>query len=441
MQSVSKRDKKRAQDRNAQRAARQRTRNRLEQLEETIARMQRDGDRHLEAEVERMRKERDHLGKLADQMVAIAGAVKTTVSHNETGLMDHLFDNYEALRSDSATATASELDDTHVILNGILNGWDMPVASHEEPMRRLMAQLHRHFMTQRPMARPVDQLAVLWLVQLSVLFLLGDSHSSQIPGWLLPVPTQTCIPHLVSVDMLPWPKLRAFLLSKQTHNDAASPESQRCESFAIKTLRHLYFQPTINFEEAYVAHAVASEPECCQPRRSRLAISPRFRQLFFQPDCSPFAVDPALPHEFPEVRGLVPEYQMPATAETKVPTVSVLRPSLFSPLASGPGNHSEPLISTRTTTRSNADGSPYLTNNHRHGSNTPPQLTYPDQTHQHPSGAAADAITADLFDETLDLPALDAAGYYTLAGLPHATTPSLQSGDLGLDLLNDGGPH
>ena len=54
-QSISKREKKRAQDRNAQRAARQRTKDRLAQLELQVSQLQGGADKSLLDELEQMR--------------------------------------------------------------------------------------------------------------------------------------------------------------------------------------------------------------------------------------------------------------------------------------------------------------------------------------------------------------------------------------------------
>ncbi|RDK46556.1 hypothetical protein M752DRAFT_324211 [Aspergillus phoenicis ATCC 13157] len=58
-----------------------------------------------------------------------------------------------------------------------------------------MAHLHRRFMLKRPLTRPIDQLALLHLVQIAFLSLLtqhGECHSyaSQDPGWLRPTSAQ-----------------------------------------------------------------------------------------------------------------------------------------------------------------------------------------------------------------------------------------------------------
>lgn len=78
-QAISKREKKRVQDRNAQRAARQRTKDRLALLELQVSQLQGGADKALSDELRQMRKERDELRTLADHLVTIAEAMKTKI--------------------------------------------------------------------------------------------------------------------------------------------------------------------------------------------------------------------------------------------------------------------------------------------------------------------------------------------------------------------------
>lgn len=181
-QSISKREKKRAQDRNAQRAARQRTKDRLAQLELQVSQLQGGADKALLDELEQMRKERSELSTMVDHLMAIVGEmrskldtdappVRVPIHEDESanvGLISHIFRDYEAFKTVGSTPL-SPLRDTHIILNGILNGWNGSVSDEEEPIQRLMAHLHGRFMLERPLARPIDQLALLYLVQMSFL--------------------------------------------------------------------------------------------------------------------------------------------------------------------------------------------------------------------------------------------------------------------------------
>lgn len=138
--TISKRDKKRAQDRIAQRSARQRTKDRLASLELQVSELQDGADNSLTNELKRMRKERDDLRVLSNQLLAVAGAVKTTLDSSDnsqrlpasviedrdtanSSLMCRIFHDYEALKTVGPTI-ALPLSDAHVFLNGILNGWD-----------------------------------------------------------------------------------------------------------------------------------------------------------------------------------------------------------------------------------------------------------------------------------------------------------------------------
>ncbi|CAK43476.1 hypothetical protein AnigIFM60653_008786 [Aspergillus niger] len=82
---IPKRDKKRPQDRNAQRATRQRTKDCLALLELQVSQLQGGADKALSDELRQMRKERDELGTLADDLVTIAEATKSALesSNNE----------------------------------------------------------------------------------------------------------------------------------------------------------------------------------------------------------------------------------------------------------------------------------------------------------------------------------------------------------------------
>ncbi|TPR12038.1 Zinc-binding dehydrogenase family protein [Aspergillus niger] len=75
---IPKRDKKRPQDRNAQRATRQRTKDCLALLELQVSQLQGGADKALSDELRQMRKERDEL-------VTIAEATKSALesSNNE----------------------------------------------------------------------------------------------------------------------------------------------------------------------------------------------------------------------------------------------------------------------------------------------------------------------------------------------------------------------
>lgn len=187
-QAISKREKKRVQDRNAQRAARQRTKDRLALLELQVSQLQGGADKALSDELRQMRKERDELRTLADHLVTIAEAMKLTLNSNDDkaaqagteghtepdpGLISRIFLDYEDLKTVDSTPF-SPLCDTHIIVHGVLNGWDEPVSENEEPIQRLLAHLHRRFMLLRPLARPIDQLALLYLVQMA--FLVGGHH-------------------------------------------------------------------------------------------------------------------------------------------------------------------------------------------------------------------------------------------------------------------------
>ncbi|PWY96706.1 hypothetical protein BO94DRAFT_481725, partial [Aspergillus sclerotioniger CBS 115572] len=314
-QTISKLEKKRAQDRNAQRAARQRNKDRLALLELQVSQLQGGVDKKLSDELEQMRKERNELRTMADHLMAIAGEMKSKLGsaapvqapiHGESdnvGLISYIFRDYEALRTVGSTPL-SPLSDTHVILNGILNGWNGPVSREEEPIQRLMAHLHRRFMLERPLARPIDQLALLYLVQMSFLFLLAQHGGRQswvsIPGWLRPTPAQMNTPHNISIDMLPWPQLRVHLLSTQVKT-AVSTNTEPCETFAVNALRNLHFSPQINFQDAY---------EIGLDRR--LTVSAQFQQHFAPNSVScPFAVDSGFLSEYPDFRGLVPEFDDP----------------------------------------------------------------------------------------------------------------------------------
>ncbi|RAL04466.1 uncharacterized protein BO80DRAFT_499763 [Aspergillus ibericus CBS 121593] len=270
-----------------------------------------------------MRQERHELRAMTDHLIALAGEMKTKLGgdaapirasndedeNTNAGLIGHIFRDYEALRT--VGSPLSPLSDTHVILNGILNGWNGSVSDEEEPIQRLMAHLHRRFMLERPLARPIDQLAVLDLVQMSFLFLLSQhggcqSWASQIPGWLRPTPAQVKIPHNISIDMLPWPQLRIHLLSTQLEA-AVSTHTQPCETFAVNALRNLYFSPLINFQDAY---------EIGLDRR--IAVSAQFQQYFAPTSVScPFSVDSEFLTQYPDFRGLVPDFKDPAKAMSR----------------------------------------------------------------------------------------------------------------------------
>ncbi|KAL4981854.1 hypothetical protein BDW68DRAFT_171737 [Aspergillus falconensis] len=311
MQSLSKQDRKRAQDRAAQRASRTRTKDRLARLELQIAQLQGGADQALLEEVNRLRHERSQLRTLTDQLLNIAGAVHATLTPMDDGLglssrqpvqnprknlLSDIVQDYEALK----TTNTTPLTDPHPILVGILNGWNTPVADQEKPVQRLMANLHRSLMLERPLVRPIDQLAILYLAQMSLLFLLAQheacrAYLSHIPGWLYPIPAQTSMPHNVTIDMIPWPQLRMHLLSQP---DVVNYDTQPCNDFATATLRNLFFVPEINFEDAYIVDS-----------DHRLALSPRFSQLFSPAaPMSPFAVSPAFVAQYPALRDLVPEW-------------------------------------------------------------------------------------------------------------------------------------
>ena len=188
-QAISKREKKRVQDRNAQRAARKRTKDRLALLELQVSQLQGGADKALSDELRQMRKERDELRTLADHLITIAEAMKLKLNSNDDeaaqagteeghtepdpGLISRIFLDYEDLKTVDSTPF-SPLCDTHIIVHGVLNGWDDPVSENEEPIQRLLAHLHRRFMLLRPLARPIDQLALLYLVQMA--FLVGGHH-------------------------------------------------------------------------------------------------------------------------------------------------------------------------------------------------------------------------------------------------------------------------
>ncbi|PWY85553.1 hypothetical protein BO83DRAFT_328883 [Aspergillus eucalypticola CBS 122712] len=247
-----------------------------------------------------MRKERNELRTLADHLVTIAEAMKLTLNstddkaaqagteegHTEPdpGLISRIFLDYEDLKTVDSTPF-SPLCDTHIIVHGVLNGWDDPVSENEESIQRLLAHLHRRFMLLRPLARPIDQLALLYLVQMAFLSLLTQHsgchlYASQIPGWLRPTP-----------------QLRSHLLSTQSEN-AIITHNEACETFAMDALRDMYFSPALKFEDAY---------EIGLDRR--LAVSPQFRQYFSPASVScPFAVGSDFLIAHPDLRGFVPEF-------------------------------------------------------------------------------------------------------------------------------------
>jgi hypothetical protein len=203
MSHVSKSDRKRAQDRIAQRSARQRTRERLASLELQVSQLQDGADKSLSSELQRMRRERDDLRVLSSQLLAVANAVQSTLDSGDnqrapappvddhdaaaSSLMSRIFHDYEALKT-VGPAMALPLSDAHVILNGILNGWDGPVADDEAAIHRLMAFLHRRFMSERPSARLIDQLAVLYLFQMSLLVCRPSCYSlpANVPSFCSP---------------------------------------------------------------------------------------------------------------------------------------------------------------------------------------------------------------------------------------------------------------
>ncbi|GLA78051.1 hypothetical protein AtubIFM55763_010536 [Aspergillus tubingensis] len=306
-QAISKREKKRVQDRNAQRAARQRTKDRLALLELQVSQLQGGADKALSDELRQMRKERDELRTLADHLVTIAEAMESTLNssddkaaqartegeHTEPdlGLISRIFLDYEDLKTVDSTPF-SPLCDTHIIVHGVLNGWDDPVSENEEPIQRLLAHLHRRFMILRPLARPIDQLVLLYLVQMAFLrvpfICVTDSRLAT---------TNMSVPHNISIDMLPWPQLRSHLISTQSEN-AIVTHNEACETFAMDALRDMYFSPALKFEDAY---------EISLDRR--LAISPQFRQHFSPASVScPFAVGSDFLIAHPDLRGCVPEF-------------------------------------------------------------------------------------------------------------------------------------
>ncbi|PYI01660.1 hypothetical protein BO78DRAFT_423272 [Aspergillus sclerotiicarbonarius CBS 121057] len=306
-QAISKCEKKRVQDRNAQRAARQRTKDRLALLELQVSQLQGGADKALSDELEQMRKERNELRTMADHLMAIAD------ESANAGLIPHIFRDYEALRT--IGSPLSPLSDTHVILNGILNGWNGSVSDEEEPIQRLMAHLHRRFMLERPLARPIDQLAVLYLVQMSFLmsfiatYYVDSSCQSVLARSARRSPvvdisdsrlatSNVKIPQNISIDMLPWPQLRVHLLSIQLET-AVSTHTEPCETFVVDAFRNLYLSPQINFQDAYKIGL-----DC------RLAVSPQFQQHFAPTSVScPFAVDLEFLSQYPDLRGLIPEYK------------------------------------------------------------------------------------------------------------------------------------
>ncbi|GLB07761.1 hypothetical protein AtubIFM57258_003126 [Aspergillus tubingensis] len=340
-QAISKREKKRVQDRIAQRAARQRTKDRLALLELQVSQLQGGADKALSDELRQMRKERDELRTLADHLVTIAEAMKSTLNssddkaaqartegeHTEPdlGLISRIFLDYEDLKTVDSTPF-SPLCDTHIIVNGVLNGWEDPVSENEEPIQRLLAHLHRRFMLLRPLARPIDQLALLYLVQMAFLSLLtqhGERQScvSQIPGWLRPTSFQKNLPHNISIDMLPWPQLRSHLLSTQSEN-AIVTHSEECETLAMDALRDMYFSPALKFEDAY---------EISLDRR--LAVSPQFRQHFAPTSVScPFAVGSNFFNAHPNLRGFVPEFAEETISRPKNCTEMISGLASLSPL-------------------------------------------------------------------------------------------------------------
>ncbi|PLB54746.1 hypothetical protein P170DRAFT_460792 [Aspergillus steynii IBT 23096] len=306
------RERKRAQDRAAQRASRNRAKDRVARLEHQIAQLQAGGDEAMMEQMKQMQQERSQLRTLADQLLNIAGALDTTLGPVNGGsglsspqptrksLLGEIVHDYEALKSTHPTP-AMPLTDPHSILVGVLNGWNVPVSVQEEPVHRLMAHLHRRLMLERPLVRPIDQLAILYLIQMSLLFLLAQletyrAYLSHVPGWLYPTPAQSSIRHNVTIDMLPWPQLRLYLLSQP---DVESYNTQPCNDLATQTLRSMIFVPEINFEDAYLVG----------PDR-RLTLSPQFRQLF-SPEASsaPFAVTPSFLDQYPNLRGIVPEWK------------------------------------------------------------------------------------------------------------------------------------
>ncbi|PWY83909.1 hypothetical protein BO94DRAFT_557731 [Aspergillus sclerotioniger CBS 115572] len=326
MQNLSKQDKKRAQDRAAQRASRSRTKDRVARLELQIAQLQGGADQALLEQVNNMRQERSQLRTLADQLLNIAGAVHTTLVSKDdapssgpsarTSLLGDIVRDYEALKT-THPAPIMPLTDPHPILVGVLNGWNAPVADQEEPVHRLMAHLHRNLMLERPLVRPIDQLAILYLMQMSLLILLAQHDTyrvylGHIPGWLYPMP-----------------QLRRHLLSQP---DVVNYNTQPCNDFATLTLRSVVFVPELNFEDAYIVG-----PD------HRLTLTPRFRQLFAPTaPVSPFAVSPDFVAQYPTLRGLVPEWQPPDRrshrSRPEIPQRLIALPSLSPSTDSGACN-------------------------------------------------------------------------------------------------------
>ncbi|GLA65134.1 hypothetical protein AtubIFM54640_006875 [Aspergillus tubingensis] len=301
-QAISKREKKRVQDRNAQRAARKRTKDRLALLELQVSQLQGGADKALSDELRQMRKERDELRTLADHLITIAEAMKLKLNSNDDeaaqagteghtepdpGLISRIFLDYEDLKTVDSTPF-SPLCDTHIIVHGVLNGWDDPVSENEEPIQRLLAHLHRRFMLLRPLARPIDQLALLYLVQMA--FLVGGYH-----------PSRYALLTRISLYSHNTESANLVCLRFQAGYDqqnAVITHNEACETFAMDALRDMYFSPALKFEDAY---------EIGLGRR--LAVSPQFRQHFSPASVScPFAVGSDFLIAHPDLRGFVPEF-------------------------------------------------------------------------------------------------------------------------------------
>ncbi|CBF88861.1 predicted protein [Aspergillus nidulans FGSC A4] len=235
MQNFSKQDRKRAQDRAAQRASRTRIKDWLARLEFQIAQLQGGADQALLKEVNCLRQERSQLRTLTDQFLNVAGAVHIT--------LDPMDDGLGVLSRQSRNPRPN-------LLSNIIQD----LADKEKLVQRLMANLHRSLILERPLVRLIDQLAILYLAQMSLL------------------------PDVVSYDTKP------------------------CNDFATAILRNLLFVPEINFEDAYIVDA-----------DHRLTLSPRFSQLFSPgAPMPPFAVktvNTAFLGQYPALRELVPEWQ------------------------------------------------------------------------------------------------------------------------------------
>ncbi|CAG8954967.1 hypothetical protein HYFRA_00008656 [Hymenoscyphus fraxineus] len=325
--ALTKEERKRNSDRVAQRALRERKKDRIHFLERTLERQQSqdtDGSvRELTKEVERLREEKESLRRLVDQLggvtsslqqwcssagvgrgsssesgIAISATSETEVSPPRSPLFIDISRDYERLKSRQDVANI--LRDSHTILKATLNGWQSIIRTEPNPLNDILECVYER-LDLGPKSRFIDQLSIYYLTQMALLILEdpnSESSINMVPFWLHHTETQKAAPHYLVIDMLPWPLMRDYVI----HNPSVRFLERDCEAFTLEFLRCIRFVPQISFESSFTINDFSG----------RLAVSRTYRPLFF--DSPPFSMTPEFFTKFPEFIGMIPEWR---TLESK----------------------------------------------------------------------------------------------------------------------------